>query len=249
MKMVKSSELDAAVPGDQDFPRPLATVDVVILSLREGRLCVLLVKRPNAKSEPFPGRWALPGGFVNIERDKDLESCAARKLKEKTGVASPYLEQVGSWGSAKRDPRGWSATHVYFALIPASEAAMTNDADTSDAAWFEIEGDGVPARLAFDHKELLAAALARIRAKVEYTSLPVHLVEEPFTLTDLQKAYEVVLGRSVNKAAFRTRVLSAGIVESIGEYRGGQARPAELFRHASGSDEITYFPRTFSPRK
>lgn len=234
--------------GEQDFPRPLTTVDVVILSIRESRLCVLLVKRPDNKSEPFPGRWALPGGFVDIDRDKDLESCAARKLKEKTGVTSPYLEQVGSWGSARRDPRGWSATHVYFALIPAAHAQIGNTSGSGDAAWFDIEGDGVTIRLAFDHKDLLAAALARIRAKVEYTSLPVHLIEEPFTLTDLQRAYEVVLGRPVNKAAFRTRILNAGIVESTGEYRGGQARPAELFRHASGSDEITYFPRTFSPR-
>lgn len=204
---------------------------------------MLLVKRPAGHNEPFPGRWALPGGFVDIDHDRDLEACAARKLKEKTGVSSPYLEQVGSWGNARRDPRGWSATHVYFALIPSAEAKLNDD-----VAWFDIDGDGVSVRLAFDHKELLAAALARIRAKVEYTSLPVHLVEEPFTLTDLQKAYEVVLARPVNKAAFRTRVLSAGIVESTGEYRGGQARPAELFRHASGSDDITYFPRTFSPR-
>ncbi|MDD2775031.1 MAG: NUDIX domain-containing protein [Gallionella sp.] len=86
----------------------------------DARLQVLLVKRPDDVHEPFPNEWALPGGFVNIEKDLDLESCALRKLKQKTGVQSPYLEQVGSWGGIQRDPRGWSATHVYFALIRAS---------------------------------------------------------------------------------------------------------------------------------
>ncbi len=236
----------------ENFPRPLTTVDVVIFSIRAGKLCVLLVKRPEAKgenkNEPFPGRWALPGGFVDVARDRDLQSCAARKLKEKTGIASPYLEQLGSWGSATRDPRGWSATHVYLALLPSIPITLAHGGNAAETAWYEIEATGVSVRLAFDHKALLAAALARVRAKVEYTSLPVHFVEEPFTLTDVQKAYEVLLGRPVNKAAFRTRLLGAGIVVSTGEFRGGQARPAELFRLAAGRDELTYFPRTFSPR-
>lgn len=232
----------------QDFPRPLTTVDVAIFTIRDEKFCVLLVKRPDTPGEPFPGQWALPGGFVDVSSDHDLESCAARKLKEKTGISSPYLEQLGSWGSASRDPRGWSATHVYLALIPSAQVELVSGGNAPEAAWFEIEGKGVSARLAFDHKALLSGAVERIRSKVEYTSLPIHLLEEPFTLTELQRAYELVLGRPVNKAAFRTRVLSAGIVESTGEFRGGRARPAELYRHAQGSDEIAYFPRTFSPR-
>ena len=228
--------------------RPLTTVDVAIFSIRDGKLCVVLAKRPGDKDEPYPGRWALPGGFVDVERDRNLEDCAMRKLKEKTGVASPYLEQLGSWGDARRDPRGWSATHVYLALVASPGGRVRLRRQRTGGLLVRDRRSGVSTRLAFDHKELLAAAIARIRAKVEYTSLPVHLVEEPFTLTQLQRAYEVVLGRPVNKAAFRTRVLDAGIVESTGEFRGGQARPAELYRHAQGRDEIAYFPRTFSPR-
>src|SRR5258708_2861229 len=102
-----------------DFPRPLTTVDVVIFAVSDDALRVLLVQRPAGENEPFSNFWALPGGFVDIERDRDLEACAIRKLKEKTGMVSPYLEQLGSWGSAGRDPRGWSATHAYFALMPA----------------------------------------------------------------------------------------------------------------------------------
>lgn len=233
---------------DTAFPRPLTTVDVVIFSIREERLNVLLVKRPADPGEPFPGRWALPGGFVDIARDRDLESCALRKLLEKTGVRTPYLEQLGSWGGARRDPRGWSATHVYFALISSAGFDLQTGGNAADTAWFTVKDQAVEPRLAFDHREILAAAIARLRAKVEYTSLPVYLVEEPFTLTDLQRAYEIVLERPVNKAAFRTRLMSAGLVVSTEESRGGKNRPAELFRLATNRAEPVFFPRTFSPR-
>src|SRR5687767_212962 len=104
------------------FERPLVSVDVAIFSVLQGELRVLLARRPEGEAEPYPGRWSLPGGFVDVHRDASLQACALRKLKEKTGVASPYLEQLGSWGDAKRDPRGWSSTHAYFALIPAPRA-------------------------------------------------------------------------------------------------------------------------------
>lgn len=231
------------------FALPLSTVDVAIFSIRNEALEVLLVKRPADPGEPFPGRWAMPGGFVDVEHDRDLEGCAMRKLLEKTGVRTPYLEQLGSWGSAKRDPRGWSATHVYFALISSAGLALETGGNAQDAAWFAVSGQGVEPRLAFDHREILAAAITRLRAKVEYTSLPVYFVEEPFTLTDLQRAYETILERPVNKAAFRTRLLSAGLVVSAGEFRGGKNRPAELFRLAAGRTDPVFFPRTFSPRE
>jgi ADP-ribose pyrophosphatase YjhB (NUDIX family) len=144
-----------------DFPRPLTTVDVVIFTVREGVLQVLLVQRPADENEPFPSAWALPGGFVDTIRDVDLQSCAVRKLKDKTGMVSPYLEQLGSWGSATRDPRGWSATHAYFALLPAAPVA---GAGAADARWFPVDaGKGKP-KLAFDHADGPAAGL-RDRAR------------------------------------------------------------------------------------
>lgn len=219
--------------------QPLATVDLAIFTAAADALQVLLVQRPEVAGEPFPGLWALPGGFVDVERDADLESCALRKLEEKTGVSSPYLEQLGSWGSAKRDPRGWSATHAYFALIP-FEAA-------SDARWFPVSGSGVKVRLAFDHAEILAAALARLRGKVEYTSLPAYLLPKEFTLTDLQRAYELVLGRKLEKSAFRTRVLGAELVEPVGRTRAGPNRPAQMYRLRNPRRPV-YFARTFTPR-
>lgn len=229
------------------FPQPLTTVDLAIFTVRDWQLHVLLVRRPESIGEPFPGLWALPGGFVDIERDRDLESCARRKLREKTGVTSPYLEQLGSWGSNHRDPRGWSATHVYFALI-ADPGDPLPEGHTVDAAWFPVSVKGVATRLAFDHRDLLAAALTRLRNKVEYTSLPAHLLPQEFTLTELQKTFETVLDRAVEKSAFRTRILSADFIEPVPRMREGQNRPAQLYRlrHAG---EVVVFPRTFSPRR
>lgn len=237
----------AALATQAKFPQPLTTVDLAIFTVRDWQLQVLLVRRPESPAEPFPGLWALPGGFVDIERDRDLESCARRKLREKTGVASPYLEQLGSWGSNHRDPRGWSATHVYFALI-ADPGDPLPEGHSVDAAWFPVSGNGVATKLAFDHRDLLAAALTRLRNKVEYTSLPAHLLPKEFTLTELQKTFETVLDRAVEKSAFRTRILSADFIEPVPRMREGQNRPAQLYR-LRNAGEVIVFPRTFSPRR
>jgi 8-oxo-dGTP diphosphatase len=226
-----------------DFPRPLTTVDVVIFAVREGALCVLLVLRPRGENEPFPGAWALPGGFVDVDRDSDLEACAIRKLKDKTGMVSPYLEQLGSWGSARRDPRGWSATHAYFALLPAASAGAP---PAADAQWFQISGDKVKPKLAFDHNDILAAAIQRLRNKVEYTSLPVYLMPSEFTLPDLQRTYEIVLDRPLEKSAFRTRMLGADLIEPVARMRKGPNRPAQLYRVKKARAPV-FFVRTFNP--
>lgn len=227
--------------GKLDFPRPLTTVDVVIFTVGEGALQVLLVQRPTDENEPFPAAWALPGGFVDTGRDADLQSCALRKLKEKTGVVSPYLEQLGSWGSATRDPRGWSATHAYFALLPAAPLA---GAGAADARWFPV-GKG-KLKLAFDHAEILEAAIQRLRSKVEYTSLPAYLMPPEFTLPDLQRVYEIVLDRPLEKSAFRTRMLTADLIEPVARMRKGPNRPAQLYRLKKTKSPI-YFARTFNP--
>ncbi|GLH81928.1 NUDIX hydrolase [Bradyrhizobium sp. SSBR45G] len=225
-----------------DFPRPLTTVDVVIFTIRLEALQVLLLRRGHGEGEPFPDALALPGGFVDVARDADLEACARRKLAEKTGVVSPYLEQLGSWGSATRDPRGWSATHAYFALIPASAAET---ALAPDAQWFALEGAGVKPKLAFDHAEILQAAVQRLRNKVEYTSLPAYLMADEFTLPELQRTYEIVLDRPLEKSAFRTRMLSADLIEPINKQRKGPNRPAQLYRLKTAAAPV-YFARTFN---
>lgn len=233
---------DSGSPAALDFPKPLTTVDVVIFAVREDALQVLLVQRPAGENEPFPGLWALPGGFVDIERDRDLEACAVRKLKDKTGMASPYLEQLGSWGSASRDPRGWSATHAYFALMPAVAAGGP---DAADAQWFAVSAGKVKPRLAFDHGDILEAAVQRLRSKVEYTSLPAYLMPPEFTLPDLQRVYEIVLDRPLEKSAFRTRMLAADLIEPVAKMRKGPNRPAQLYRLKKAKSPV-FFARTFN---
>jgi 8-oxo-dGTP diphosphatase len=229
------------------FPLPFTTVDVVIFTAIEAGLQVLLVQRPGAPDDPYPGRWALPGGFVDIDTDADLLACARRKLKEKTAVDSPYLEQLGSWGSAVRDPRGWSATHVYFALIPSQDVALQKGANAADVAWFGVDEVLKRPKLAFDHAEILRAAVERLRGKVEYTSLPAFLLPEPFTLPQLQRMYEVVLGRPVDKSGFRTRMLAAQFLKEAGYVEGDSNRPAMGYRMIDRRAPVV-FPRTFSPR-
>lgn len=231
-----------APPNPPGFDRPLVTVDVAIFSVMDGELRVLLVRRPDGTDEPFPGRWALPGGFVDVQRDTSLQACALRKLKDKTGVSSPYVEQLGSWGDAKRDPRGWSATHAYFALIPAP-AETGRASGTAPTEWVQAD-EALHRRLAFDHGEILAAAVERVRGKVEYTSLPAFLCPEPFTLPDLQRVYEVVLGRALDKSAFRKRMLDGGFLEEVGQVSGAAGRVAMGYR-VRERNRPAVFPRTF----
>ena len=242
--------LAARPPGraTPDFPRPFTTVDVLIFTVIADALEVLLVQRPSGADEPFPGLWALPGGFVDVDLDADLAACARRTLRDKTVVASPYLEQLGSWGGATRDPRGWSATHAYFALVPSDGVVLARGANAADVAWFGVD-DAQLARkkLAFDHAQILRAGIERLRSKVEYTSLPAYLLPEPFTLPQLQRTYEVVLGRPVDKSGFRTRMLAAGFLAEAGIVDSGSNRPPMGYRLKDRGAPV-FFPRTFSPR-
>jgi 8-oxo-dGTP diphosphatase len=235
-------------PSKNDFPRPYTTVDVLIFTVIDDALKVLLVQRPSDTDEPHPGAWALPGGFVDVARDVDLEACARRKLREKTGVASPYLEQLGSWGSATRDPRGWSATHAYFALMPIEGATLAKGANAADVAWFTVDASLLAKKkLAFDHAQILRTGVERLRSKVEYTSLPAYLLPEPFTLPQLQRTYEIVLGRPVDKSGFRTRMMAADFLTEVGVVESDSNRPPMGYRLKDRETPV-FFPRTFSPR-
>ncbi len=197
------------------------TVDVVIFTLRNDDLQALLVKR---KVAPHAGRWAIPGGFVGLA--EPLERAARRELEEETGVRDVYLEQLYTFGEPKRDPRGRVITVAYFALIPAPLAVQAGG-DASDACWWSMAH--LPA-LAFDHARILDYALTRLRYKLEYTAVGFHLLPETFTLSELQKAYEIILGVELDKRNFRRKILEAKIIEETGAYRTGEGRPAMLYR-------------------
>ena len=228
-------------------PRPLSGVTVVAFAIHESQLWVLLARTPDTAGKAASWPWHLPEGPVDVERDGDLLSCARRVLKEKAGLTGAYLEQLGGWGSGKRDPRGWSATHVYIALISAKADALPIVNATANAEWTVVVGDGVDRQLALDHEEILAAAVNRLRSKTEYTSVPAYLLPAEFTLTDLQRVYEIVLGRSVEKSAFRTRILSADLVIPLDRFREAANRPARLYRLRHR--QPVYFPRPLAPKE
>ncbi|WP_379674732.1 NUDIX hydrolase [Massilia antarctica] len=223
------------------FDVPLTTVDLVIFTVREQALHVLLVQRG---AHPAKGQWALPGGFIDIRNDVDLDATALRKLREKTGVMAPYLEQLQGFGSSTRDPRGWSATFAYFALIGSSDIELQHGAGADAACWHSIGDVGVDLDLAFDHAMIVATAVQRLRNKVEYTSLPAHLLAQEFTLSELQRVYEIVLGRPIDKSAFRKRIKEGDFLDEIpGKQRHGSNRPAQLYRIRSGQPTV-FFSRT-----
>lgn len=206
-----------------EYPRPSVTVDCVIFGLDESQqLKVLLIRR---KRDPYANKWALPGGFVQME--ESLENAARRELKEETGVENVFMEQLYTFGSLGRDPRGRVISVAYFALVNLSEHTLRPDTDAEDAAWYSI--DDLP-ELAFDHAVIMKAALDRLRAKLRYQPIGFELLPEHFTLSQLQQLYETVLGvPSLNKRNFRTRIMKMGVLREVGRQTNVAHRPAMLF--------------------
>ncbi len=195
----------------------IVTVDVVLLTLKEMRLQVALMKRPQ---EPFKDALALPGGYVHPEEDADAASAAYRVLREKAQLRPPYLEQLGTFSGGRRDPRGWSISVCHLALVT-PEAA-------TDSQWFPA--DKLP-RLAFDHAKLIAAAVTRVRNKSSYSALPGYLLPELFTLSELQAIYSQILGEPLEKSSFRRKLRDLDFLEEVpGAFQGGKQRPAQLYR-------------------
>lgn len=216
------------------FDRPSVTVDVVAFTSRQECLHVLLVRRG---VWPFAGVWALPGGFVRM--DEELDDAARRELCEETGVAgASYLEQLYTFGTPGRDPRTRVISVAYYALLPGSDSTLLPESslacaqprpgtDAAEARWWSV--DDLPP-LAFDHGEIVAYALSRLRAKLSYTSVAYALLPHEFTLSELQKVYEVILGRTLDKRNFRKKMLAAGILEATPrQKREGAHRPAQLY--------------------
>ncbi len=205
-----------------DYPRPSVTVDLVIFTIAEDDLKVLLIRRAQ---EPFKGRWALPGGFVEI--DESLERAAARELKEEVGVRDVYLEQLYTFGDPKRDPRGRVISVSYFALVDAERQRIVAASDAADAQWHSVFD---PPRLAFDHAKILDYAVWRLRNKIEWTTVGYELLPKKFTLSELQRVYEIILQRPVDKRNFRKKILAQGQIIELNETRSDVAhRPARLY--------------------
>jgi 8-oxo-dGTP diphosphatase len=220
-----------------DYPIINVTVDVVVLIIDEGELRALMVRRAGP---PYQGRWALPGGFVEV--DEDLETAARRELVEETGVSADEvrIEQLATYGAPKRDPRGRTLSVAWLAILPASSDPQAGS-DASHAAWKPVDTLLGRTRLAFDHKRILSEAVERTRAKLEYTNLATAFLGEEFTIAQLRQVYEVIWGHPLDAGNFHRKVTrTEGFVEPTGRRQNvGRGRPAELFRAGS---EVTLNP-------
>lgn len=205
-----------------EYPRPSVTVDLVIFTIAGNDLKVLLIRRGG---EPFKNCWALPGGFVEI--DESLEKAAARELKEEVGVTKVYLEQLYTFGDPKRDPRGRVISVSYFALVDAESQRIRAASDAAEAEWHSVFK---PPKLAFDHKKILDYAVWRLRNKIEWTTVGYELLPKKFTLSELQRVYEIILQKPVDKRNFRKKILAQGQIRELNETRSdGAHRPAKLY--------------------
>ncbi|TQV72235.1 NUDIX hydrolase [Aliikangiella marina] len=223
-----------------DYDVPLTSVDTVIFTIIDEKVQVLITKR---KDFPFKDQWAIPGGFIDINHDKSIEATALRKLKEKTGYQVPYLEQLGAIGNGFRDPRGWSVTVTYFALVNAEDVSYEDD-----SRWCEIDDEGnISEELAFDHNELVVEAFQRLRSKAQYTTIALHVLPEKFTLSELQQSFEIILGGKLNKSGFRRRIIKGNVVEEVeGESKQTATRKAQLYRKSEDEDLHFYMREIYA---
>lgn len=209
------------------YESPYVTADTVIFTIQDDALKVLLIKRTNP---PFLGSLALPGVFL-LKNENALEA-ARRALKTKTGVKTGgYLEQLYTFDSRFRDPRGHTISITYFALVREKDLKIEQSKGVQSPEFYAI--NKLP-RLAFDHKEIIDLALLRLRAKLEYTNAVYSLLPKYFTFSELQKAYEIIFGRILDKRNFRKKFLSLGLIRPTGKIlRGTRQRPAKLFEFRS----------------
>ena len=240
--MTRKEQTFLATYDPAAFERPSVTVDLVLMSVLDGALHGLLMRRAQ---QPAQGKWALPGGFVRI--DESLDEAARRILHEKAHIASAFLEQLYTFGAIERDPRTRIITVAYYALLPVArfEKALKASRELALAkivtAWKGETGGraeaygvgGEKLSLAFDHADILGLAVKRLRGKLDYSQVGFELLPPQFTLRALQDVHEAILGVSFNKPAFRRRMLDKGVLEPTGlREQGVTFRPAELYRFA-----------------
>lgn len=200
----------------------IVAVDTVIFTIKDNELCVLLIQM---KKNPYTGLWAFPGG--RVEDNETTEETALRILKTQTGVSNVYLEQLKTFDSIERDQLERVISVASFALIANDVSLKTTD-KYADVKWWPIKK--LP-ELAYDHKLIAKEANTRLKSRLQYTNIAWSLLQDEFTLTDLQRVYEIILDTTIDKRNFRKRILSLDLIVSTGKKRGGEAnRPAELYK-------------------
>jgi 8-oxo-dGTP diphosphatase len=216
--MIKDNEINISSPQSSSdihsFEKPSLTVDCVVFGYDLTTLNVLLVNRKDA---PFQNHWALPGGFLNVQKET-FEDTATRVLATKTGLTDLYMEQLYTFGNIHRDERGRVISVVYFALVNPRNYHIVNGFMNHDTRWFDFKK--LP-NLAFDHTEIVTKAYERLQNKVRYQPIGFELVNTEFTLPELQRLYETILNKKIDRRNFRKKMLELGIVKPTGERREG----------------------------
>lgn len=207
-------------------------VDVVIFSIIENELNVLLVERLLP-----PKGWAIPGGFV--KKNESLDEAAKRELAEETGVSDVYLEQLYTFGDPKRDPRGRIISVAYFALVESEKVKIKSGSDAKNVAWYPVKN--IP-NLAFDHNKIINYSKQRLAWKIEYTNVVYGLLPKYFSLTQLQKVYEAIVSRELDKRNFRRKFLNTGLIKQTKIKAGGAHRPAVLYEFVERKPQLIKNP-------
>lgn len=207
------------------------SVDAVLFGYQQG-LKILLIQR---KFEPYQSNWALPGGF--LLDNESLEEAVNRELKEETGVelALNRLEQLYTFGSVDRDPRGRVVSVVFLGMVNPKGLSLEASTDAAAVKWFSLEN--LP-ELAFDHGQMVKLALERLRSKLSYAPMGFDLLNNEFLFSELEQLYQSVLGRDIDRRNFRKKLLALNLVEETGNQRSeGKGRPGSLYRF----NEKVYF--------
>jgi ADP-ribose pyrophosphatase YjhB (NUDIX family) len=219
------------------FEQPQFTVDSVLFTVVDKQLRVLLVKRA---IQPFANRWSLPGGFVDVNQDDNTEMTARRKLQDKASLTPHYLEQLKSFSGLNRDPRGFSVTLAYYALVPNADINASINT-VSEAQWFAY-GDIESTAIAFDHKHIIELAFERLQQKALYSMVPVYCCKAHFTLSELQSVIETIIGKSIQRKSLMRRVEQSNMFELVNEKVTSGGRKAQLYKLKKNVD-IYHFER------
>lgn len=207
------------------FKNPLFTVDSVLFTVVNKALKVLLVKRAN---EPFLGRWGLPGGFVDVDKDDNTDMTAFRKLSEKTGLYPRYLEQLQVFSSINRDPRGFSITSAYYALV-AHESVESKIDTVEEAKWIDLS-ELTALAVAFDHKHIIEVAHQRLQQKALYSLIPIYCCPEHFTVGQLKDVIETIINKTIQRKSLMRRIESSDMFEFVNEKIKSGGRSAQLYK-------------------
>lgn len=215
--------------------KPFFTVDSVLFTVKESDLKVLMAKRAEP---PFEGRWGLPGGFIDISIDQNTDMTARRKLMDKTGLNPNYLEQLQVISGVHRDPRGFSVTLAYYALV-AHQIVESKIASVEETRWISMSELSSLA-IAFDHQHIIELALQRLQQKTLYSMIPVFCLPQKFSITQLMTVIEAIIGKPIQRKSLMRRIEASEMFDISDEKISSGGRSAHLYTLKPDADIFNF---------